>query len=102
MILRVLKNTRFALQEIVCDLSKNIVTDKTIQLLLELANECELDKAIKAMFSGDVINGTEGRSVLHTALRNFSGKPVLSEGKDVMPEVKKAWEHMKNFCQQSS
>ncbi|HXS59136.1 MAG TPA: glucose-6-phosphate isomerase [Hanamia sp.] len=88
----------FALQEIVCDLSKNIVTDKTLQLLLELATECELDKAIKAMFSGDVINGTEGRSVLHTALRNFSGKPVMSEGKDVMPEVKKVWEHMKAFC----
>jgi glucose-6-phosphate isomerase len=88
----------FALQEIVCDLSKNIVTDKTLHLLLELANECELDKAIKAMFSGDVINGTEGRSVLHTALRNFSGKPVISEGKDVMPEVKKEWEHMKAFC----
>lgn len=88
----------FALQEIVCDLSKNIVTDKTLQLLLELANECELDKAIKAMFSGEVINGTEGRSVLHTALRNFSGKPVISEGKDVMPDVKKEWDHMKNFC----
>jgi glucose-6-phosphate isomerase len=88
----------FALQEIVCDVSKNIVTDKTLRLLLELANECELDKAIKAMFSGDVINGTEGRSVLHTALRNFSGKPVRSEGKDVMPEVKKEWEHMKAFC----
>lgn len=88
----------FALQEIVCDLSKNIVTDKTLQLLLELANECELDKAIKAMFSGEMINGTEGRSVLHTALRNFSGKPVISEGKDVMPDVKKEWDHMKNFC----
>ncbi len=88
----------FALQEIVCDVSKNIVTDKTLRLLLELANECELDKAIKAMFSGDVINGTEGRSVLHTALRDFSGKPVRSEGKDVMPEVKKEWEHMKAFC----
>jgi glucose-6-phosphate isomerase len=88
----------FTLPEILCDLSKNIITDQTKQLLLELANECELQKAIKAMFSGELINGTEDRSVLHTALRNFSGKPVYSEGKDVMPEVKKELEHIKHFC----
>jgi glucose-6-phosphate isomerase len=92
------KKYSFALPEILCDLSKNIITDQTKQLLLELANECELPKAIKAMFSGELINGTEGRSVLHTALRNFSGKPVYSEGKDVMPEVKKELEHIKSFC----
>jgi glucose-6-phosphate isomerase len=89
----------FALPEIICDFSKNIVTENTMQLLMELAYECELQKAIKAMFTGEVINGTEGRSVLHTALRNFSGKPVYSEGKDVMPEVKKSWEHMRTFCE---
>jgi glucose-6-phosphate isomerase len=89
----------FSMPEIVCDLSKNIVNDTTRQLLLELANECELQNAIKAMFSGEIINGSEGRSVLHTALRNFSGKPVYSEGKDVMPEVKKELDHMKRFCQ---
>jgi len=89
----------FALPELICDFSKNIVNDKTLQLLLELAYECELQKAIKAMFTGEVINGTEGRSVLHTALRNFSDKPVYSEGKDVMPEVKKEWEHMRKFCE---
>ena len=89
----------FSLPEIVCDFSKNIIDDTTVQLLLDLAYECELQKAIKAMFTGELINGTEGRSVLHTALRNFSGKAVLSEGKDVMPEVKKAQEHMKAFCQ---
>ena len=50
------------------------------------------------MFSGEKINETEGRSVLHTALRNFSGEPVLSDGKDVMPEVKKVLDQMKNFC----
>ena len=66
----------FSLTEIVCDFSKNIISDRTMQLLIELAYECELQKAIKAMFTGDVINGTEGRSVLHTAFRNFSGKPV--------------------------
>ena len=89
----------FSMPEIICDLSKNIVSDTTRQLLLDLARECALQEAIKAMFSGEVINGSEGRSVLHTALRNFSGKPVYSEGKDVMPEVKKELDHMKRFCQ---
>ena len=93
------KKLCFSMPEIVCDLSKNIVNDTTKQLLLDLAQECELQKAIKAMFSGEIINGSEGRSVLHTALRNFSGKPVYSEGKDVMPEVKKELEHIKKFCQ---
>jgi len=88
----------FAVPDIICDFSKNIVNDETISLLLNLAEECELQKAVKAMFSGELINETEGRSVLHTALRNFSGKPVMSEGKDVMPEVKKELEHMKAFC----
>ncbi|MEO9021090.1 MAG: glucose-6-phosphate isomerase [Ginsengibacter sp.] len=93
------KKYSFSMPEIVCDLSKNIVSDTTRELLLDLAQECELQKAIKAMFSGEIINGSEGRSVLHTALRNFSGKPVYSEGKDVMPEVKKELDHMKRFCQ---
>jgi glucose-6-phosphate isomerase len=93
------KKYSFAVTDIICDFSKNIVNDETKKLLLELAYECELQKAIKAMFNGELINETEGRSVLHTALRNFSGKPVFSEGKDVMPEVKKEWEHMRNFCQ---
>ena len=92
------KKFSLAMPEIIFDFSKNIINDSTKQLLLELAYECELQKAIKAMFTGEIINGTEARSVLHTALRNFSGKPVYSEGKDVMPEVKKELEHMKNFC----
>ncbi len=88
----------FSLPEIVCDFSKNILTETTKNLLVELANECELEKAIEAMFKGDPINVTENRPVLHTALRNFSGKPVYVEGKDVMPEVRKELEHMKSFC----
>ncbi|HVZ98469.1 MAG TPA: glucose-6-phosphate isomerase, partial [Chitinophagaceae bacterium] len=64
----------------------------------QLAGECHLDDAVEAMFSGEKINVSENRSVLHTALRNFSGKPVMSDGKDVMPEVKKALQHMKDFC----
>lgn len=93
------KKYSYAVTDIICDFSKNIVSDETKVLLLELAYECELQKAIKSLFTGELINETEGRSVLHTALRNFSGKPIFSEGKDVMPEVKKEWEHMKNFCQ---
>jgi len=92
------KNYSLAVPDIIFDYSKNLVSEETKKLLLDLASECELDKAIAAMFKGEIINGTEGRSVLHTALRNFSGKPVLSDGKDVMPEVKKEQEHMKNFC----
>ncbi|MEO6636940.1 MAG: glucose-6-phosphate isomerase [Ginsengibacter sp.] len=88
----------FAVPEIVCDFSKNIINDETVRLLLSLAEECDLKQAITAMFSGDVINETEGRPVLHTALRNFSGKPVLVDSKDVMPEVKKVKEQMKSFC----
>jgi glucose-6-phosphate isomerase len=92
------QNYSIALPDIIVDFSKNLVSNETKKLLLELAYECELHEAIKAMFTGELINETEGRSVLHTALRNFSGKPVMSEGKDVMPEVIKEREHMKNFC----
>ncbi len=85
-------------EDIVFDYSKNIITDKTIELLLQLANECKLKDAIEAMFNGEIINETEHRAVLHTALRNFSQKPVYTEGKDVMPLVKKVLRKMKSFC----
>lgn len=90
-------NTR--LDDILFDYSKNIVTDKTLGLLLQLANECKLKEAINAMFNGDIINATEQRSVLHTALRNFSKDPVYTEGNNVMPEVKKVLRKMKVFCE---
>jgi glucose-6-phosphate isomerase len=79
------------------DYSKNIISEKTIQLLLQLAKECKVEEAIGSMLNGDIINGTEKRSVLHTALRNFSGQPVYAEGNDVMPEVKKVLRKMKTF-----
>jgi glucose-6-phosphate isomerase len=85
--------------DILFDYSKNIITQKTMQLLLLLAEECNVKGAIEAMFSGDIINETEHRSVLHTALRNFSDKPVGSEGVDVMPEVRKVQAQMKQFCE---
>jgi glucose-6-phosphate isomerase len=80
------------------DYSKNIISDKTIQLLFQLAKECGLDKAIEAQFSGKAINETENRAVLHTALRNFSGQPVVLDGKDVMPGIQKVLQQMKTFC----
>jgi glucose-6-phosphate isomerase len=86
------------MQDIVIDFSKNIITEETIQLLLQLAEECKVKEAVEMMFNADVINQTENRAVLHTALRNFSGNPVLIEDKDVMPDIKRVLEQMKNFC----
>jgi glucose-6-phosphate isomerase len=86
--------------DMVFDYSKNLVTDTTMQLLMQLANECGLKDGIVAMFNGEKINVTENRSVLHTALRNFGNNPVMVEGKDVMPDVKNVLAQMKNFCQQ--
>lgn len=85
--------------DIVADYSKNLIDEKTLSLLIDLANECGLKEDIAAMFRGDKINRTEDRSVLHTALRNFSGKPVMSDGADVMPEVQKVLAKMKGFCE---
>jgi len=84
--------------DILFDYSKNRITDQTIQLLLQLAEECHLKQGIEALFTGEKINETENRAVLHTALRNFSGGPVFTDGKDVMPEVKKVLRQIKTFC----
>lgn len=84
--------------DIVFDYSKNIISEKTMQLLLQLVNECKLKDGIVAMFNGEKINETEGRAVLHTALRNLSTEPMFAEGKDVMPEVREVLKQMKNFC----
>ncbi len=85
-------------KDIVFDYSKNIIIDKTIQLLLKLAYECKLKEGIEAMFNGALINETEHRAVLHTALRNFSKEPVYTQGENVMPLVKKVLRKMKSFC----
>jgi glucose-6-phosphate isomerase len=86
------------LDEILFDYSKNIVTDKTLALLRELAEQCGLKDAIEAMFSGEKINRSEDRSVLHIALRNLSGDAIFSDGKDVMPDVLRVLAQMKAFC----
>lgn len=87
-------------KDLVFDYSKNILNDQTLRLLNELAMSCHLPEAIQSMFNGDQINATEQRAVLHTALRNFSGKPVYTQGTDVMPGVKKILKKMKAFCEQ--
>ncbi|MGZ8544228.1 MAG: glucose-6-phosphate isomerase [Flavisolibacter sp.] len=87
----------FCLNDIVVDFSKNIITDETLAHLVSLADECKLKDAIEAMHDGVRINSTEKRSVLHVALRNFSGRPVFAEGRDVMPDVQKVLAQMKSF-----
>ncbi len=84
--------------DILFDYSKNNVNEQTISLLCELAKECGLPDAIEAMYHGEKINRTEKRSVLHIALRNFSGKAVMYEGRDVMPDVSKVLKQMKDCC----
>ncbi len=84
-------------EDILVDYSKNRVNDQTMKLLVQLAQECHVNDAINAMFSGEKINGTENRSVLHVALRNLSGKPMYSDGQDVMPEVMAVLEKMQKF-----
>lgn len=69
------------------DYSKNRVSDEVLSELFTLAKAQGVEAHREAMFSGEAINSTEGRAVLHTALRNFSGKPVVVDGEDVMPEV---------------
>ena len=92
------KKYSLSAQDIIWDYSKNFLTGKTLELLLQLAEECELKAAIEAMFNAEKINETENRAVLHTALRNSLDKPVLLDGKDVMPAVKKVREQMRDFC----
>ncbi len=84
-------------EDIFVDFSKNLVDEKVMSLLQKLAEECGLKDAIEAEFTGEKINKTEKRSVLHVALRNRSNKPILSDGKDVMPDVNRVLAQMKDF-----
>ncbi|WP_313094528.1 glucose-6-phosphate isomerase [Empedobacter sp.] len=81
------------------DYSKNRINEETIQLLVDLAKEMDVDTAIQQMFEGDVINVTEKRAVLHTALRNRSNEEVLVDGKDVMPQINEVLDQMKSFSE---
>ncbi|WP_069658670.1 glucose-6-phosphate isomerase [Arcticibacter eurypsychrophilus] len=90
---------KFSVQfnDIMLDYSKNRITDKTMALLIQLTTECGLKEAIDAMFSGEAINETEGRAVLHTALRNQSNSEVLVDGKDVMPDINEVLGKIEQF-----
>ena len=86
-------------KDILLDYSKNRITGRTMGYLINLANECELPDAIEKMFAGDIINQTENRAVLHTALRNRSNTPVLVDGEDVMPDVNRVLDQMRDFSE---
>ncbi|XP_076588167.1 glucose-6-phosphate isomerase a [Chaetodon auriga] len=84
--------------EILLDFSKNLINKEVLAMLLDMAKSRGVDEAREKMFSGEKINFTEGRAVLHTALRNRSNTPISVDGQDVMPEVNRVLEKMKAFC----
>ncbi|XP_075238096.1 glucose-6-phosphate isomerase [Lycorma delicatula] len=86
--------------EILVDYSKNLIDDEVMSLLLQLANSRQVVAARDAMFTGEKINFTENRAVLHIALRNRCNNPIYVECKDIMPEVNGVLEHMKAFASQ--
>ncbi len=81
------------------DYSKNLITQKTVNLLLELAEQCNLKQAIEAQFSGEKINETENRAVLHTALRDFSSDAILVDGENIKPQIARVLKQMKTFSE---
>ncbi|GAB3652724.1 glucose-6-phosphate isomerase [Echinicola sediminis] len=85
-------------EDILVDYSKNRADEDVLKALFELAEETGLKAAIEAMFTGAPINQTEGRAVLHTALRNRSNSPIEVDGKDVMPDVNAVLAQMKGFA----
>jgi glucose-6-phosphate isomerase len=87
-------------EDMLVDFSKNIITEKTLELLLTLAKDCGLNEAIEAMFTGERINETENRAVLHVALRNRSNTPTFVDGVDVMPEVNRVLQKMERFSEE--
>lgn len=92
-------NYEVSLGDLKLNYAKNRINKETLSLLVDLAKEAELEDAIQQYFGGEIINATEGRAVLHTALRNNSGNAVYSEGEDVMPEVNAAKENIKAFTE---
>lgn len=90
---------KFSLQldDVFFDYSKNRIDEETMSHLIELARECKLAEAIESFFTGEKINETEDRAVLHTALRNQSDEPLLLDGEDIMVEVRRVLQQMKSF-----
>lgn len=88
-----------SLGDLLFDYSKNRITDETLSLLFDLANQVDLPSAIEAMFTGKKINTTEERAVLHVALRNRANRPILVDGEDVMPQVNAVLEKIRRFSE---
>src|SRR5579871_6330457 len=84
---------------ILLDFSKNRLTEETLQLLIHLAEQADLMGWTERMFTGEKINITENRAVLHIALRNRDNHPILVDGEDVMPEVNAVLAHMREFSE---
>lgn len=91
------KQFSLSIEDILIDYSKNRMNEETLSLLLELAEDCHLSDAIQEMYAGSKINATEGRAVLHLALRNQSNTPIEVDGQDVMPQVNAVLAQMKTF-----
>jgi glucose-6-phosphate isomerase len=92
------KKFSITLGEILFDYSKNIINEKTLKLLLQLAEDCNVKQAIAEQFAGAPINETENRAVLHTALRSFDSTPILVDGADIKPGIQKVRAQMEAFC----
>jgi glucose-6-phosphate isomerase len=90
---------RFSLRldDLLLDYSKNRITAETMRLLVALAEQAGVRREVAAMFAGEKLNRTEGRAVLHVALRNRSARPMSVDGHDVMPEVRRVLEKMRRF-----
>ena len=85
--------------DLLFDFSKHLINDETLPLLMQMAREAKIENWRDRMFSGEKINITENRAVLHTALRNRSNTPVIVDGKDVMPEVNAVLAQMRTFSE---
>jgi glucose-6-phosphate isomerase len=92
------KKFSITLGDILFDYSKNIINEKTLKLLLQLAEDCNVKQAIAEQFAGVAINETENRAVLHTALRSFDSTPILVDGTDIKPGIQKVRAQMETFC----
>jgi glucose-6-phosphate isomerase len=93
------ENMHLEWQDFLLDYSKNIVSEETMALLQELASEVDLKSAIEHYFGGGLINQTENRAVLHTALRSKQTEPILVDGKDILPEIAAVKAKMRAFSQ---
>ncbi|WP_288954797.1 glucose-6-phosphate isomerase [uncultured Polaribacter sp.] len=91
------KDFSIQFDDLLVDFSKNRITKETINLLVDLAKDIDLKDAIEKQFTGETINVTEGRAVLHTALRSTSEEPVLIDGKDIKPKIQSTLRKIRSF-----